>query len=218
MKDRTAASSAATSKPDPRLALVLAKREGRYTAWVQHGSDRVLVDLIKAGPIEYKVRLKEALTDDEQAVHQALLETSTGQGSTRGIVLAHAARAYAHYCAHQVRHHGGEIITETFRSGHLAERSVQRFPAPRRDAPRPRPRGTGKRPKGQSTRSSGRARDSGDDGESSEPPGARPCAECGRPVEPNSRGRPREYCKDCSTPAARKRRERERVTAGTPSV
>ena len=50
---------------------------------------------------------------------------------------------------------------------------------------------------------------SGEDDPEPEPPGARLCAECGQPVEPNSRGRPREYCKGCSTPAARKRRERE---------
>jgi hypothetical protein len=178
---------------DPRFEPILAKSGDA-------------IDPIKLGRIEQAYRCGEPLTPEEEDARNAVLEHPMG-----ALWLSRSAIRYAEHLAEQVRIHGGEIITETYRSGRRVSRRVQRFAAPSA-APATRARGAG-RPRAQATRSSARSGDSGSDGE---PPG-RTCA-CGCRADISHRAPQAKYLNKTHGDADRQRRKRQRSRVGNPDV
>jgi hypothetical protein len=103
------------------------------TGPAHHPTDTALdgITWLELGEIECRHRMGAPLTEAEQFIRAAALETSCGEGSTRGIILARAALLYQQFCEQQVRRHGGTVVRETHRirrGRHTVERQVDHFP------------------------------------------------------------------------------------------
>jgi hypothetical protein len=164
------------------------------------------IDPLKLGAIEQAHRTGEELTSEQEDARNAVLEHPMG-----ALWLSRSALQYDAYLAEQVRIHGGEIVSETYRWGRRVERTVQRFPGAQ---VQPQLQGEA-RPgvRRSSQRSCARSGDSpGDDGPSDEPPSRRLCAFCGKDIPPE-RSPKATHCTDKHADRDRQRRKRARDRA-----
>lgn len=91
------------------------------------GVDAPRAVLLRLGKIQNKHRRRLQLTAAEQTALEIAHESSTGEGSTRGIILAYAEQAYALDLQQQVQQHGGTIFTERYRVSRDGARLSARF-------------------------------------------------------------------------------------------
>jgi hypothetical protein len=166
------------------------------------------VDLAELGRIEQK-GLREGLTDGERAAFDEARAHPEGAA-----MLRNARLEYRESLEREIQKSGGAIVTERWRNGVRAERTVQYFkplvPATNGNG-RARQRGAG-RPKAKAGSRTSSSSSGDDDPPGPEPPRRRLCALCNRDIPPERAPQAR-YCSQRHAERHRKRRTRARHVA-----